>query len=282
LGQIQDVAARAPRRRQIIFPFNMSILINAIVPLCLVFIRAGFFVLFFPPAQKPIWAVCVAAWVAYEAMNVWRRARDAHAEANRPIAGRPRRNRQGADGGAADGGQQQPPQPAQNRPNPLPAYAHAPPALAQPVQYNQAAARTAHLTTLADRLAYFNLEEEGKALGIPFNQPTPSTQIPIIPPENEASSPSFMHQVATFGVLFIVSLVPVLWSRRAAKIREREREIKRIFADKLARPPLAGGTEGQNTEDEDVGKRRREALGGWRRRYVERVIGGDVPEEGEM
>lgn len=204
-------------------------------------------------------------------------------------------NGQDANGGA--GGVAAPPAPGLGGPNPAAQLAPNP--------------NANELAQFVNRIANMNLHSESDALNLAVQTPPtpPEAPVPGGPPastqqhqgprSDAALEPSLVHRSTTFLALFLTSLAPDVWERRRARLRDRERWVHDMFVRGRADnalipprtlapvPPPADGSEDAQApvttpSGPEVAARRVEALAGWRRKYVERVISGEAGDDGEM
>ncbi len=260
--------------------------------------RAALLVYFFEAARKPLWLACIIGWIGWEIYVVLRhtgRERDARGAAQ---GGNAQNAVPEGDGGApADGEGQVQVRGVAGREN-----AGAP----------AAAGGVTDISRYIDRIANINLANESLALKLAIREPDsrPSASAPegpsaeTTPPERPheqerpqspngsptetadhlaAVEPSLVHRTMTFIALFFISLFPVIWDRRRARFREREAWVREMFEAGRPDPDVStaeGAPPAPNGPEE--GRRRREALIGWRKAYVDRVIGGQIGEDVEF
>lgn len=286
------------------FQFNFHLPpARLIIQLLMTLGRAALFMYFFTPARKPLWAACIVAWMGWEVYVVLRHA------------GRERRREQGGGddpviarddgggnagvgapdaGGPAVAGQAGPVNQGRLPPN-------------RGQQFGVLPVRAEDVEQVVERLATVNLATESSLLtrSIADLPPPPSAPTegaaPVVPPRRpERSSPAYeralLHRIGTFFFLLVVSLVPAIWDRRRARIREREGWVRDMFAvgrplnPTPTPPPNANGAEGEEApvpppqpSGTDEAARRREGLPpGWQTLYVERVLEGDIGDDAEL
>ncbi|KAF8332692.1 uncharacterized protein EI90DRAFT_3288897 [Cantharellus anzutake] len=281
------------------FQFNFQIPPSRVLlQLLFTLSRAALLVYFFEAARKPLWLACIVGWIGWEIYVVLRhtgRERDARGAVQGGAAQNAALERNGAMPAGGEGQAQAGGGAGQGNVGP-PAAAITTPGVTNISRY-------------IDRIANINLANESLALRLAVRAPTPRS--PAVPgdrpsgstsppreqevPESPAGSsteladhlaavePSLVHRMMTFLALFSVSLFPVIWDRRRARFREREAWVREMFEagrpdpDALVvegRPPPPSGTE--------EGRRRRDALIGWRKAYVDRVIDGEIGEDVEF
>ncbi|KAF8322080.1 hypothetical protein DL93DRAFT_2223687 [Clavulina sp. PMI_390] len=279
--------------------------------------RAALLIYFFPPARQPLWLGAIIAWLGWEVYVVLRhtavinrragqqqQAGDGVEGQENGVNGAPAAALDGAPGNGNNAGGANPgaggAAPAADAgvaagPNP-------PASLAADPNANE-------LARLVDRVANMNLAGESKALSLAVQPPrsaagsapipgrgppAPESPDDQRPPElgavEAAVEPSLVHRSTTFLALFITSLIPAIWERRRARLRQRERWVQNMFVLGLptetpsatTTTPAAGGEAPPQPTGDELAKRRVEALAGWRRAYVERVISGEAGDDGEM
>ena len=164
-----------------------------------------------------------------------------------------------------------------------------------------------------NRIAHMNLAAESSALNLAVQPSAPEPGAatppvappgggPPIPPTDQraerpletvavaveaAVEPSLVHRSTTFLALFVTSLVPAIWERRRARLRQRERWVRDMFVQ--GQPSIGAQVRGVDSEASapqpsgaELAQRRTEALAGWRRAYVERVISGEAGDDAEL
>jgi len=278
--------------------------------------RAALLLYFFAPARQPLWLTCIIGWIGWEIYVVLRHTgrerergqgpagenqqqnaeaavgRRAGVQGNAPVAGA---NAQ-EENQAANGGDALTPADGAGGPNPPATLARAP--------------NTNEIIHFINRIAHMNLAAESNALNVAVRPPPiapapgaampppgggppgpPAEQRAEQPLENAAVEaavePSLVHRSTTFLALFVTSLFPVIWERRRARLRARERWVRDMFIhgrpsiDTQAPRTVDSGAPAPQPSGPEVAQRRVEALAGWRRAYVERVISGEAGDDGE-
>ena len=260
--------------------------------------RAALLVYFFEAARKPLWLACIIGWIGWEIYVVLRhtgRERDARGAAQ-GIA--QNAAAEGNDAAPADREGQMQVRGAAGQAN-----AGAPATTAPGVT---------DISRLIDRIANINLANESLALKLAIRGPDlrssvaapegpPAETVPPGRPREQerpqsppgssteaaghlaAVEPSLVHRIMTFIALFFISLFPVIWDRRRARFREREAWIREMFEAGHPDPDVST-TEGAPPAPSgpEEGRRRREGLIGWRKAYVDRVVGGQIGEDVEF
>jgi hypothetical protein len=230
----------------------MAVALRTLIPLSFTLLRASLFIVFFPPAREPLWLVIIIGIVCYEARMIMNRANDAVPN----------------------------PQPDANNPNPNP---NAPNPNGTT---NNTIPSPLSLSSVLDHATLTRVDAEATSLDLDV----PEREFRFAPVDAADSSKlkEMFIRARTFVVLFGVTLVPAAWARRREALRLREGRVRVVYGDRanlIGRQPVeaqAGEGEGQAQEQEPqveqvpLGARRRFALreGGWRREYVERVLGG--------
>ncbi|KAG8790231.1 hypothetical protein FRC12_012437 [Ceratobasidium sp. 428] len=252
-NQLRPVQTRIRRARR------LAVALRTVVPLSFTLLRASLFVVFFPPAREPLWLLVIIGIVCYEARMILNRANDA--EPN--------------------------PQPEGNNAN---LNANAPNQVANNNNRNGNNVPVT-LRSILDRATLTGIDSEATSLDLEV----PEREFRGAPHDAAESSPikEALVRARTFLVLFGVTLVPAAWARRREALRLREGKVRVVYGERAnligrqgnaeQSQTLDGASQDQNQEqtqprEEEVplGDRRRFGLrmGGWRREYVERVLGG--------
>lgn len=282
--------------------------------------RAALLLYFFAPARQPLWIACIVGWISWEIYVVLRHTGRENDRAPDVAAGRAggagqQQNRDDAvlqpaavagDGNNAPG--------ANPTGNPAPgagalvapraAGGPNPPATLVPDPVGN------ELAQFIERLANMNLAAESNALNLAVQPPSLETETraappvapvggsPFQPPAEQqplgniaveaAVEPSLVHKSTTFLALFITSILPAIWERRRTHLRQRERWVRDMFVhglpsnDAAVSLPAQGDAPAAPPSGPEVANRRVEALAGWRKAYVERVIAGEAGDDGEL
>lgn len=282
--------------------------------------RAALLLYFFAPARQPLWMACIVGWIGWEIYVVLRhtgRERErgqgpAGEQQNAEAAVRRGAAVQGGNAPVAGANAQRGENQAANDADALilaaPAGGPNPPAtLARSPNTNE-------IVHFFNRIAHMNLAAESNALNLAV-QPVPAAPEPgaatppVVPaghgpprlPADQSAEqplenvaveaavePSLVHRSTTFLALFATSLVPAIWERRRARLRERERWVRDMFihgqqsVDAQATRTVDSEAPAPQPSGPEVAQRRTHALAGWRRAYVERVISGEAGDDGEL
>lgn len=244
-----------------------------LVPVMMLALRACILLYVFSPTRKPMFALAIVAWVAYELWNAIHAVFNAPLPGARPAGGAPGiaapraadQNNAGAPAGAGNGNAAQPQAV-------VPGGVPGAPAVPQ-VGANRALAGIDG--TLAV-LARFKLDEEERALAA---RPEDAGRAEVMAP------PSVRDRLYTFVYLFGLTLFPAFWEHRCKSLREREGQERMLAALRSETEDQAEGAEEQSPEElgrQAERRRKREELLAqharrpmWVKRYIERMRGGD-------
>ncbi|KAG9127485.1 hypothetical protein FRC07_013163 [Ceratobasidium sp. 392] len=256
-NQIRPAQTRIRRARRLAVAFR------TVVPLSFTLLRASLFIVFFPPAREPLWLLVIIGIVCYEARMILNRANDA--EPN--------------------------PQPDGNNAN---QNANAPNRAA-----NNGNNRSLTLRSVLDHATLTRMDAEAASLDLEV----PEREFREAPRDvaEESRVKEALVRARTFLVLFGVTLFPAAWARRREALRLREGKVRVVYGERanligrqenagqgqtLAEQETEQQQQQQQPQEEEVplGDRRRLGLrmGGWRREYVERVLGGFEEHSGVL
>ncbi|KAG8886663.1 hypothetical protein FRB99_004379, partial [Tulasnella sp. 403] len=155
-----------------------------------------------------------------------------------------------------------------------------PPAAAFDPNLNNPFGPNAQLAHVFDYLASYHLAWERRQLGLDSRRPGPvgATEDPqdrgpaAVPPE-QLEDQSRVQRCVTFTLLFLYSLVPEVWAKRVDSLRIREAQVRDVYG-RFWEEPRPGENNEPVPEQERIRAERRRMLTGWRKSYVQRVLGG--------